>query len=638
MNYFSLITLVLIVMICPVQLQANENTENEQKITNLLKVVESNDHDTTRALAYLDLLELFATKNTQSAMEYGEKALGIALVNIANKSDEPLTKKYKMIAGDAHFGIGCLYHMTSRVDSAEKYYKESLVFHRSINDKEGMAKSLNYLGRVFQWRGDNQGFYETTCRALQLQREINDSDGVGLSLIAIADHYDRIGKPDSSVHWNKQALKILRATGNKVRLSFCIYNLGLILKKKGEIEKASSYFFEALKIQKANDDRSGVVNTLLSIGTLYEKKGELQRAEEYYKKAADLNKTVGNKTIDAKVQSNLGIIYSIKGNHEKSLEYFQKSLAIIEKFELGPGLRALCLNEIGEQHNELGNLSLALEYIERSLKVGRGISLPQHTAKRLMSIGNLHFKQGNLRLAEKYLIESFEITQRLGFPKNIQGTAGLLAIVKEKQGDYKSALQYFKLSTLMKDSIENSKVEKLLIEKEAQYKIEKKEQKILLNEKKIKLLKKDRQIKSYTLYSTIVGFILILFIIVLGFFNYNQRKIAMEQEIRNQLALYLKEIDVLKANINTHLIEGSNSVGTMFENDELNAYFDAKLSKRELEVLSELSKGKSNKEISETLFVSVNTVRSHLLNIYDKLDVKNRTQAVKKAGNLSLLS
>ena len=38
--------------------------------------------------------------------------------------------------------------------------------------------------------------------------------------------------------------------------------------------------------------------------------------------------------------------------------------------------------------------------------------------------------------------------------------------------------------------------------------------------------------------------------------------------------------------------------------------------------------------MGETLFVSVNTVKTHLKSIYEKLDVKNRTQAVKKVDEL----
>jgi NarL family two-component system response regulator LiaR len=61
------------------------------------------------------------------------------------------------------------------------------------------------------------------------------------------------------------------------------------------------------------------------------------------------------------------------------------------------------------------------------------------------------------------------------------------------------------------------------------------------------------------------------------------------------------------------------------------------LSKREMEILSLLAQGHSNQEIAVKLFVSLSTVKSHVQNVYEKLDVKRRLQAVEKAKRLNLI-
>jgi LuxR family maltose regulon positive regulatory protein len=61
------------------------------------------------------------------------------------------------------------------------------------------------------------------------------------------------------------------------------------------------------------------------------------------------------------------------------------------------------------------------------------------------------------------------------------------------------------------------------------------------------------------------------------------------------------------------------------------------LSLREMEILELIQQGATNSEISAKLFISVNTVKSHLLNIYTKLDVHSRTSAVAKAKDLNLM-
>ena len=62
------------------------------------------------------------------------------------------------------------------------------------------------------------------------------------------------------------------------------------------------------------------------------------------------------------------------------------------------------------------------------------------------------------------------------------------------------------------------------------------------------------------------------------------------------------------------------------------------LSQREVEVLQLLSQGYSNQEIADKLFVSLNTVKTHIQKIYQKLNAKRRTQAIQKARELALIT
>jgi LuxR family maltose regulon positive regulatory protein len=61
------------------------------------------------------------------------------------------------------------------------------------------------------------------------------------------------------------------------------------------------------------------------------------------------------------------------------------------------------------------------------------------------------------------------------------------------------------------------------------------------------------------------------------------------------------------------------------------------LSERELEILNLIGAGYSNREISEALVITLHTVKKHSSNIYGKLGVSSRTQAVARAHELKLL-
>jgi len=61
------------------------------------------------------------------------------------------------------------------------------------------------------------------------------------------------------------------------------------------------------------------------------------------------------------------------------------------------------------------------------------------------------------------------------------------------------------------------------------------------------------------------------------------------------------------------------------------------MSRRELEVLQLMADGLSNQEIADHLFVSLNTVKTHSARVFEKMEVKRRTQAIEKGKRLFLI-
>ena len=121
--------------------------------------------------------------------------------------------------------------------------------------------------------------------------------------------------------------------------------------------------------------------------------------------------------------------------------------------------------------------------------------------------------------------------------------------------------------------------------------------------------------------------------------------------INNSLEIYIGAIAIIfmflgiwlalklsKPKIKTVVVEKEifieKNPGFIFNETELNKLG---ISKRELEVLQLISAGLSNNEIAEKLFVSLNTIKTHSSKLFEKLDVKRRTQAIEKAKRLSLI-
>ena len=99
------------------------------------------------------------------------------------------------------------------------------------------------------------------------------------------------------------------------------------------------------------------------------------------------------------------------------------------------------------------------------------------------------------------------------------------------------------------------------------------------------------------------------------------------------LALKLRRPLIQTVIVEKHIFAANkdNFAGNSVETQRLN------LSKREMEVLQLMAEGLSNQEIADRLFVSLNTIKTHTAQIFNKMEVKRRTQAIDMAKRLSII-
>jgi len=82
--------------------------------------------------------------------------------------------------------------------------------------------------------------------------------------------------------------------------------------------------------------------------------------------------------------------------------------------------------------------------------------------------------------------------------------------------------------------------------------------------------------------------------------------------------------------INRFFSENSNTINPYFILLEKNNISTRPLTLREINILKYLNEGYKNKQISEHLFISCNTVKTHVKNIYTKLNVNKREELKEK--------
>jgi len=160
---------------------------------------------------------------------------------------------------------------------------------------------------------------------------------------------------------------------------------------------------------------------------------------------------------------------------------------------------------------------------------------------------------------------------------------------------------------------------------------------------RLRILNVDPGNKSVPLFCLMLEMILFLLII---HYQYSQL-VRARNEAERLLERSQLQLDLLRARLvglglkeadSAPLEEDRSEIKQALADEQLTKGLVNPLSQRELEVLNAVAKGMTNRQVAESLFISINTVKTHLLNIYEKLDAKNRTEAARKADRLNLLS
>ena len=106
-------------------------------------------------------------------------------------------------------------------------------------------------------------------------------------------------------------------------------------------------------------------------------------------------------------------------------------------------------------------------------------------------------------------------------------------------------------------------------------------------------------------------------------------KDAEPEELYDSIMLVQQGMSVLSPKITRKVLQAVVS--------ESNLLPDINLSRREMEVLESLSEGNTTIQIANQLFISENTVKTHVRHILEKLNASNRVEAVNKANQLGIL-
>lgn len=536
------------------------------------------------------------------------------------------SKKHLELKSKAYQSLGVFYAWTAQAKSAQEYFHKSLTINQEMQSIRGIVFNLNALmSTVGNSRGDSIA-YLYYSKSHRVRSKITDSFENAMNWETIAK-YHQVNRRDndSAIFWLIKSLEVYEKLEKPQQTARVAQQLGTLFSTKDNPKVASEYLYKALDIEEQLDNTIGIMNVRLALANLCTLEQDYAKAVKMLKVALKLSRTVQSANREANILCQIGINYQHIDSLEAAESHLLEALHIVESHSLGASKMAFIYAQLAVVFEKKGDKSKALEYVLKGLNSNN----PNNPTLiyQYLHAGHLYFELGNYEMAKEYTLKSLNAARLNGSQFELKEVHMRLEVIYKQEKDFEKALFHSTRFHAIKDSITDLEGHRILVQKEADYQIAQKEQELELERKSSDLLKQEQRTQQYL----ILGLSLLLISSLLTFFIFYQRKRLVALQANNEIMRQLHEITSLKSRLQTAMMkepsEGQKA-------SSINDYLDIPLSQRELEVLEELTQGKSNKEISESLCISVNTVSTHLKKVYFKLDVSNRTQAVKKASAL----
>lgn len=405
-------------------------------------------------------------------------------------------------------------------------------------------------------------------------------------------------------------------TSKAVRM---LANQAVIQELKGNYKNAINMYLDAATFFSDEGDSNSLARVYSNIAVVYQEMGVAEKALHYNKLGLSIKELMQDTLSAATNINNIGVLYDeLYDKPDSSLLYYQKAVDIYLKYS-APERLAHALNNVARIHIEQHKGSLALKELRRAYFIMDSLDNPDGKAKVLRNLGEFNFSMLNNRGAISDFNRAMELFEEVGDRKSMLEVSELMSKVYLTSGNYAKASEFMELRNQLKDTLMSNESKSIIAEMETRFHVREQNKAIELLRLQDELNR--RKIKYQIWLITLLAVIFIL--IVLAFiFNYKRSKLK-QLHLRLELQNYLLQIREMKSEIEEN---GSN----INHKNATPEYEEYDLTEREKEVLQLIAEGYKNTEIGEKLFVSSNTVKSHIKNIYLKLDVKNRVEALKR--------
>ncbi len=496
------------------------------------------------------------------------------------------------------------------------------------------AENQQNLARMYQIKAD--ALYFLNDLQLSLENYLLTLESLGeyqldsVYLIEAFSHagfcYKSLGNPEEAIPYYKQALKVASLRNDSTETSNQMSHLGSIYVELGEYEKARDYLNQAYAIDFALNDSVALAYDMVNLGDLMLQLNKSEEAIGYYRQGLLQQKTrAGNHNTHLLRLGKLAKAYLEDNQLDSALKY--NELASNEAIQLGDSLslarqwitKANILNNKKLTTQARGIATNAYRYFQRSVapkfQINAGLALVD-----ILKSQRSHTAALNVLTEIQFVASEHQLLADLG------QTHLLRTEIFERLGRSSEALAALRAFQSVKDTLHKNEQTRIILLLDREYQTAQKEQEIALLKAKDELQQYQLEQRRSTITLLIIVFsvILILGVVILLI---NRKRSQLKTELLSS------EVSELRMRLKGFLELQPEEIGVVKE--QINQTLTEPLSEREFEILNLALSEKSNPQIAEEIFVSVHTVKFHLRNVYAKLGVSNRKEALKFAVNIT---
>lgn len=384
---------------------------------------------------------------------------------------------------DQLFQTGLQQFRTGQFDTALETYKQVLALRRELDDKAGIAQTLNNMGDVYSDRGQYSQALDVLQQALALRRELRDRAGIAQTLNLIGFVYRGQKQYSEALELHEEALQQAENAGDRSEVGESLHNIAAVYTSQGQLDSALDFYERAMAIREEVGDRRDLGRTLNNMGAVYFNLGNYDKALEIYQEALAIRKEIGDRAGVARLLNNIAFLYRQKGEDSQALKFFEEAISTLEEIADNQSLGRI-YNVIAELYQEQKQPAKALEAYEKAFQSAlqaedktaqisaldyladayykssdflkakeayeRALAIYQELEDRpaegkiLSGLGKVYSLLGDSQKAREFLLKALSINREETDAAVLVSTLNNLGIVYNNLGEYSLALNYHK--------------------------------------------------------------------------------------------------------------------------------------------------------------------------------------------------